>query len=96
MFRSKLFCALLVGASVLVAAQAKADLSLKDRDWAGEALAAGFWEQTDQVEQLVRAGKPDEARELLASMQARLKALQQRVEVLAKTAEAGPIRSASW
>ena len=69
MFRSKLFSALLVSASLLVATHANADLALNDRDWASEARAAaqaGFWEQANQVEELLRDGKPGEARELLA------------------------------
>jgi len=100
LFHSKLSRALLVSASLLIATQAHADLALNDRDWAGEAremaAASGFWEQADQVEQLLQAGKPGEARELLASMQTRLQALQQRIEVVAKTAQTGTLRPASW
>jgi hypothetical protein len=84
----------------LVATHANADLALNDRDWASEARAAasvGFWEQANQVEELLRDGKPGEARELLASMQTRMQALQQRVDALAKTAQTGTIRpTASW
>ncbi len=100
MFRSKLFSALLVSTSLLLASTAHAELMLGDRDWAGEARAAasaaGFWEQADRVEQLLRDGKPGEARELLASMQTRMQALQQRMDALTKTAETGANRPATW
>lgn len=101
MFRSKLYSALLVATSLLLATQAHADLSLNDRDWAAEArataAAAGFWEQANLIEQLLRDGKPAEARDLLASMQTRMQALQQRVDALTQTAHTGTIRPAtSW
>lgn len=100
MLHSKFARALLISASLLLATQANADLALNDRDWAGEARAIAastqFWEQADKVEQLLRAGKPGEARELLASMQARLQALQQRVDTVTKAAVTGTVRPATW
>ncbi len=97
---SKFARTLLISASLLLATQANADLSLNDRDWASEARAIAvttqFWEQADKVEQLLRAGKPGEARELLASMQARLQALHQRVDTVTKAAVTGKVQPATW
>ena len=105
MFRSKCLAALIVCLSLTVIPQAKADLCLAERDFSNEALAAaatvGFlkiWEQADLIEKLLDSGKSTEtARELLASMQNHLDALQYRVERLSKTAETtGSVRRASW
>ena len=104
MFRSKFLAALTVCLSLIVIPQAKADLCLADRDFSNEALAAaatvGFlkiWEQADLIERLLDSGKSTgAAKDLLAAMQTHLDALQNRVDRLAKTAETGPVRRASW
>jgi hypothetical protein len=100
----KILAALIVCLSLAAMPQARADLVLADRDFSNEALAAaatvGFlkiWEQADLIERMLDSGKSTEtAKELLASMQTHLEALQQRVERLSRTAETGPVRRASW
>jgi hypothetical protein len=112
LFRSKVLAALVVCLSFAFASQARADLSLTERDFgngvSAAAATAGFlqvWEQADLIEQLLRAGKsPEAAKELLDSMQTQLDALQQRIGLLSRTAatrlprdpEIVPIRPASW
>ncbi len=99
-----MLAALVLCCSVVFASQAKADLCLDERDFgngvSAAAATAGFlqvWEQADLIDELLRSGKSTkEAKELLASIQTHLDALQQRIDLLSKASQTVPVRPASW